>query len=125
MTYTQEEKKEFYKKIREEHAEAKKLSAADEETRKRFEAANVQISFLSFWIIQKQMSEQGLDGFPYLDAKTFGKWREEGLTVKKGAKSTLKSVAWIHPKGKDGKQDEEKLFPKVYHLFHRSQVETK
>jgi hypothetical protein len=123
MAYTLEAKKAYYKQLRAEQKEAKKSAEEDAEAKARFELSQIDISYTSFYIIERQMRANNFDGLPYVDAKTFKKWREEGLSVKKGAKSVLQSVTWIHPKGKNGDDDESKLFPKVYHLFHRSQVE--
>jgi hypothetical protein len=59
-------------------------------------------------------------GTPYIDFKTFKGWQSAGFKVKKGSKSVYSSVSFPRTKDKDGT---EKSFPKVYYLFHFSQVE--
>jgi hypothetical protein len=71
------------------------------------------------------MQAQGLDGLPYIDAKTFQGWKESGFVVNKGEHSTLSGLTWIGAKitNKDtGEEETAYVFPKEYHLFHRSQV---
>ena len=77
------------------------------------------ISEKNFALIQKQMQENGMDGIPYRDAKTYKKWQEEGFQVKKGEKSKLHAVMIIEKETKKGI----KKFAKKYFLFHKSQVE--
>ena len=70
------------------------------------------------------MENNGFDGFPYIDCKTYKNWQENGFIVKKGEKSKIDGITWIAPKGKDGEEEDGKgLYPKRYRLFHRSQVE--
>jgi hypothetical protein len=81
-----------------------------------------------FMIVSQEMQQQGFDGIPYVDAKTYKGWRENGFQVRKGEKSTLGSITWVgvgkkaptpaKPEGESGF-----LFPKSYNLFHRSQVD--
>ncbi len=135
--YTKEEKKEYFAKLREEWQTAKSLLTAGEI--KEIEAIiinhGMEISAISYKMVAMQMHAQKLDGIPYLDAKTFKGWKENGFTVKKGESSTLSGITWIgaEPNNSDagkllpsGDITEEKkgfIFPKAYHLFHRSQVE--
>ena len=86
------------------------------------------ISRIGFMVVSQGMKQQGLEGIPYLDAKTYKGWRENGFQVRKGEKSTLGSITWVgvgkkeptpaKPEGESGF-----LFPKSYNLFHRSQVD--
>jgi phospholipid N-methyltransferase len=79
-------------------------------------------------IVAMEMAQQKLEGIPYVDAKTYKGWLENGFQVRKGEKSTLGSITWVgvgkkeptpaKPEGKSGF-----LFPKSYNLFHRSQVD--
>ena len=73
------------------------------------------------------MRAQNLDGVPYIDAKTYQGWKQSGFQVKKGEKSTLNGIVWLKcgPKNASGEVDDDSAFliPKLYHLFHRSQVE--
>ena len=80
------------------------------------------ISQTSFIMVENQMVKKGFSGIPYLDMKTFKKWQENGFIVRKGEKSEVKGIVWLDIK--DKKTGEDKMvFPKVYHLFHNSQVE--
>ena len=72
--------------------------------------------------MEKTITANGKEyvGVPHIDFLTFGKWRAIGKRVKKGEKSCYKSVSFPKSTDKDGN---EKSFPRVYNLFHRSQVE--
>lgn len=67
------------------------------------------------------MQAKKLSGEPVTDAKTYQAWKQEGFQVRKGQKAFHKSVTYIP--FKDKKTGTEKTFPKVYSLFHRSQVD--
>jgi len=77
------------------------------------------ISSKNHALILEQMKKNGMDGEPYKDAKTYKRWLDDGYQVKKGEKSKLSATVWIETKNKKG---EEKLIPKKYNLFHRTQV---
>lgn len=89
---------------------------------------DMNISRTGFMVVSMDMKAQGFEGIPYLDAKTYKGWRENGFQVRKGEKSTLGSITWIGigkkeptpeaPEGKGGF-----MMPKSYNLFHRSQVD--
>ena len=89
------------------------------------------ISSTGFQIVAMEMKRHGFDGLPYLDAKTYKGWKENGFQVKKGEKSVLSSITWIPVNGKGtagikpGEVGEDRGYamPKTYRLFHRSQVE--
>jgi len=61
------------------------------------------------------------DGVPYVDCKTFNGWKGAGFQVKRGEKSKISGITWI---GNDPDDDDDKsVYPKMYRLFHKSQVE--
>jgi len=107
-----------------EYAEKDEVKAAWTEAQV---ALDSKFSIRSFALIKMQMEEQGLEGTPYIDTKTFKAWKDSGYIVKKGSKSTLSGVVWLTGKDKkeDKKENEESefVFPKKYSLFHKSQVE--
>jgi len=130
--YTPEQKKEYYGKIKQEWREAKQIAEKDKgRLEKAVALMKIEgISLTGFALIERQMQEQGLEGLPVLDAKTYAKWKEAGYAVKKGEHSTLHGVTFIQPKNKDEKETKSSridtpiyMLPKVYKLFHRSQVE--
>jgi len=131
--YTREEKAAYFKRLREAWARTKTLAeqapikAAFYEAQKCSEKG---FSCRGFAYVYMQMKEQGLSGLPYIDAKTFKGWQEAGFRVRKGVQSTLSGITWIRVgqhavEGVEGATDDEGgfLMPKVYVLFHKSQVE--
>ena len=127
MSYSKEQKKEYYKKLRAQWEKAKE-TANHNEIQAIIENHGLKISVSGFAFVAAQMREQGLDGLPYLDMKTFQGWKENGYIVRKGEKSTANGITWVAAKKKEASEeglDEEKpfLMPKVYKLFHRSQVQ--
>ncbi len=131
MKRTKEEKRAYVKGLRDRWQSAKKMATEDQT--KEIDAIiathGMKISPVGFMIISHQMKAQGLDGLPYLDAKTYQGWIENGFRVIKGQKSTLDGITWIScgtkvekPKLADG-DDGMYMIPKGYHLFHRSQVQ--
>ena len=129
--YTKEEKRAYYQGLRDRWNAAKKTATNEKQAEIETIIKNhgLNISVTGFCMISHQMQAQGLDGLPYLDAKTFLGWKENGFLVMKGQKSTLKGITWIgiEPGKEDGVETEEKkhgyAMPKEYHLFHRSQVQ--
>jgi hypothetical protein len=73
------------------------------------------------------MRHLGYDGLPYIDCKTFGGWQASGFKVKKGEHSRLSGITWMKTAGgkrlEDDDDDYTYMYPKTYHLFHKSQVE--
>ena len=124
--YTKEEKKAYMKRLRDNWNAAKKLMTDDIE--KSIDAIirthGMNISGMGFMFIRLQMEKQGLDGIPYLDAKTYKGWLENGFRVRKGEKSTLHGITWVGVGGdyEDG-GSYDYMMPRQYNLFHRSQVE--
>lgn len=127
--YSKEEKKEYFRKLREQWKDAKKLAETDQ-IKAIYSQVDLKqdISITSFSMVYKQMQAQGLDGLPYVDMKTYKGWKDNGFQVIKGEHSTANAITWIKP-GQDEDEDEEEdnkdtyVFPKVYNLYHRSQVE--
>lgn len=123
--YTKEEKKAYFAELRAKWNHAKEMSNIE---RLKIEAiiANhgMNISATGYAFVAEQMAAQSLDGVPYIDAKTFNGWKENGFIVKKGEKSSLSGITWIKisKEEKSGEVDEFSI-PKAYHLFHRSQVQ--
>lgn len=76
------------------------------------------ISYNNFVFVLLQMEAFGYEGLPYIDVKTYDGWKAEGRQVCKGEKSLLKAIVWV---GRE--EQEERRYPKVAHLFHRSQTE--
>ena len=130
MAFTKEQKKEYYKELRQRWLEAKKSLTAGRiaEIEAIIITHGMNISSTGFQIVAMEMKQHGFDGLPYLDAKTYKGWLESGFRVKKGEKSVLGSITWIGIHGKsieNGDAVDKKGFmmPKAYKLFHRSQVE--
>jgi hypothetical protein len=122
--FTKEQKKEYFTNLRNEWKLAKEKADKDQKMKDAYEEMKLsEGSYWSFYFTLIDMQSQKMEGFPYLDAKTFNKWKEEGFIVKKGEKSKLRGLVWkSFTKDKDDKLSTV-LYPKVYNLFHRSQVE--
>ncbi len=126
--YTKQQKKEYFANMRKHWKETKDSLAAGE--LKEIEAIiithGMNISAMGFKMVMMQMEAQGFEGLPYLDAKTFKGWKENGFKVRKGEHSTIDGITWIST-AKAGKKLEDCdtgfMFPKCYHLFHRTQVQ--
>jgi len=127
--YTKEQKKDFYKNMREQWQRAKEL-AEDENYKNKYsllisQSPSLSVSMYSFAFTLAEMEKLKLQGLPYLDTKTFKGWIDSGFKVKKGEKSKINGITWIKKERKDDKdkKDDSFCFPKTYKLFHRSQVE--
>lgn len=135
MKRTKEEKKAYLKQLRNHWKETKKLLSEDKinEIQAIIASHGMNISAMGFFFVSLQLKKLGLDGLPYLDAKTYKGWKENGFHVKKGEKSQISGITWINVGGDDDPDIADKdhkatddggfMFPKEYHLFHRSQVE--
>ncbi len=129
QTHTKAEKQVYFKQLRERWTQAKQMLNDEKisEVQAIIATHGLKISNTGFMFVSLQMRRQGLDGLPYLDAKTYKGWKENGFQVRKGEKSTLSGITWIAAgAGKDFDHEIDKadyVFPKEYHLFHRSQVE--
>ena len=127
--FSKEQKSEYFAGLREKWQQAKTMSADQKQITEAIMLAHgLKMSLTGFYYVQAQMQAQGLDGLPYIDAKTFQGWKESGFIVCKGQHSSLNGLTWISAKASNEStvpDTEEKgfVFPKEYHLFHRSQVE--
>lgn len=121
--YTKEQKSEYFKNLRERWAQNKLAADQDLDARKRFEAIESEagkISYYSFYFTLQDMIRNKFEGNPYVDTKTYQGWKQSGFKVKKGEKSKIDGITWMDI----GKENEDKiLVPKIYHLFHKTQVE--
>jgi len=126
-TYTKNEKREYFKKLRENWNRAKQLLTEDKikEIDAIIATHGMNISQTGFMFVSMQMADLELDGLPYLDAKTYQGWKDNGFQVRKGEKSKIKGVTWIGIKSENDEiENKDYVFPKEYHLFHRTQVES-
>jgi hypothetical protein len=123
QTHTKEEKQAYFQSLRETWKARKAMSVSDDDAIRAHALSGLQVSYTSFFFTLTDMRAQGLDGIPYIDAKTFNKWIESGYQVKKGEHSTLRGIAWISTRKKEDDPKDEFVFPKEYKLFHRNQVE--
>lgn len=130
MTHSPEDKRAYYKELRARWQAAKDGMTAGRiaEIEAIIMTHGLNISSTGFQIVSMGMKQHGFDGLPYLDAKTYKGWQENGFQVKRGAKSVLGSITWIGVKGKsieagDAHDKRGFMMPKAYKLFHRSQVE--
>lgn len=130
-TYTKEQKNQYFQSLRNRWKESKILADNDEKTKAIYqEVINTttagRFSYYSFYFTLLDMQRENLEGLPYIDCKTFKGWVESGYKVKKGEKSKIDGLVWLHPKSKDENgeevENEDLLYPKLYHLFHKTQV---
>ncbi len=129
--YTKEQKQAYFQSLRDRWQKCKEASEQDEDARSKWQAVNEQaggkLSYTGFYFTLLEMKSQGLDGLPYVDAKTFDGWTSAGFKVIKGSKSTISGITWLEVDRDDVKGktngDNNFMIPKMYHLFHRSQVE--
>lgn len=125
--YTKEQKAEYFKALRDRWAQSKELSEKDNDAKSHYEAMRresptASISYTGFYFALMAMRAQNLNGIPYVDAKTFNGWITAGFKVKRGEKSTIEGITWIKAEKKTEDADD-KLYPKRYALFHKTQVE--
>jgi len=128
--FSKDEKKKYFEDLRLDWQRSKALAENDLKAEALYrESGLTGVSYFSFYYVLKQMKALKLKGLPYVDCKTFGGWTENGYKVKKGEKSKVRGITWLGVKEDNkvaGKKEEDKikfLYPKVYHLFHKSQVE--
>jgi hypothetical protein len=120
----------YFKLLREKWKYAKALADKDQTAKALYVEVGGKVSYYSFYYTLSQMRKLGLKGIPYIDAKTFNGWRQVGFRVMKGQHSLIKGITWVEAKSRkpvDDVDEEEKkkkvIYPKVYHLFHKTQVE--
>ena len=127
MKYTKDQKKAYFKKLRDEWLKSKDLAKNDKEAEAIYREAGIRSSYYSFYFTLMAMRHNKMPGLPYVDCKTFNKWKENGFIVKKGEKSKISGITWKHPviKTEDGlkEENEDYIYPKLYRLFHKRQVE--
>lgn len=128
--FTKEEKEAYFQRLRDRWNYAKNMSADEKQQAEAIILTHgLNVSYMGYYIVMLQLRAQHLDGIPYLDTKTFQGWKESGFMVRKGEKSTITGLTWISTKqgdaepASDDKPERAFMFPKEYHLFHRSQVE--
>lgn len=95
--YTAEQKRAYFQGLRERWTANKEAAAKDTDALAQYEAMRIEspsgrVSFYSFYYTLQDMRAQGLEGLPYIDAKTFKSWREAGFMVRKGEHSKLKGI---------------------------------
>ena len=127
--FTREEKQIYFKGLREQWAAAKAIAnnGKGDEIRAIIATHGMNISVTGYLIVSNQMKALGLDGLPYLDAKTFQGWKDNGFKVRKGEKSQISGITWIGintaKEDEDNTESKSYAMPKAYHLFHRTQVD--
>lgn len=123
-TYTKEQKADYFKSLRDKWQANKDLADKDGDARSQYEAMAKEggFSYYGFYFCLMSMRANGFEGLPYVDCKTFNKWREAGFMVKKGEKAKIDGVSWVECK-KDKEDEDGYLYPKNYKLFHKSQVQ--
>lgn len=123
---TKKQRAEFMKNVISQWKVSNKLADEDQGAKEIFDSLKQKNrSYHAFYFVLKAMRELGLEGLPYKDCRTYGKWKEAGFQVEKGESSKIIGLTWINPNKKEEEKDEEKieyLIPKIYKLFHRTQV---
>lgn len=128
MAFTKEQKQAYYANLRKQWKAAKDHADVDQ-IGAIIANHGLKISVSGFAFVSIQMAKLGLDGLPYLDAKTYKGWKDNGFQVKKGEKSQIVGLTWVHARksakdeDNDVDDDDGYMMPKVYKLFHRSQVQ--
>ena len=122
--YTREEKSEYFKSLRTRWAQNKARAEGDEQARALYAEAPKGISYWSFTLTLYVMRALELEGLPYIDCKTFKGWKDTGFMVKKGEHAVIDGITWVGVSDDDS-EDDTFVYPKVYKLFHRSQVEAR
>ena len=86
--FSKAEKATYFKTLRKRWQESKDKAENDELIEALYRESGLNgISILSFGFVMYQMQSLGLDGFPYIDMKTFKAWKESGFkVVKEGRK---------------------------------------
>ena len=123
-TYTPEQKRQYFANLRETWKSNKAKADNDTDAKTRYEGIKAEglQSYYSFYFTLMEMKSQGLEGNPYVDCKTFNGWRAAGFKVNKGEKSKIRGITWLSTSKDEENDDKKFVFPKMYHLFHRSQV---
>lgn len=129
--HTKEERSAYFATLRDQWKASKVQADQDQDARAKWQAIrdnapDGKMSYYGFFFCYQSMKAAGLDGLPYVDAKTFNGWKASGFIVKKGQRSLISGITWISPKTKEAdgtvSEDDSYCYPKAYALFHRSQV---
>jgi len=124
MKYTKEQKQKYFKDLRARWKESKALADKDEVVKALHREVSGDFSYYSFYFTLMEMRKLKYDGIPYVDCKTFNGWKCAGFQVRKGEKSKLSGITWIGSDPDPDKDGKDKfVYPKMYKLFHKSQVE--
>lgn len=126
-TYTKEEKKEYFQKLRDRWSENKKNAENDKDAKLKYEAIvrefpSYKISFNSFYFTLQEMVKQGLEGIPYIDTKYFNNTRGKDDIEKRALifEALDQGQSQLLPFTEDEIRNEKELFK-----FDFSQYETK
>lgn len=116
-------KQEYFQGLREQWTAAKEYANIDA-IQAILNNHGLNVSPISYAIVEKQMQDLDLEGLPYLDCKTFQGWKRSGFIVCKGQKSKISGIAWLKVEKENPAADEKESFmmPKEYKLFHKTQV---
>jgi len=129
--FSKQEKKVYFEKLRLDWQRSKALAKNDMKAEALYRESGLKgVSYYSFHYVLKQLRALKLKGLPYIDCKTYHGWQTNGFKVKKGEKSKIKGITWLAVKEdgkmanqKDKKEDIKFLYPKIYSLFHKNQIE--
>ena len=129
--FTPQEKRLYFANLRNRWNNSKKLAETNEikSIIREVQATGISVSPYSIAFTAMEMKAKKLDGLPVVDCKTFKGWIDSGFRVIKGQKSIIQGITWLKAgkksKEKENKKDKQSSYviPKVYNLFHRSQVE--
>ena len=122
------DKKTYYANMRKKRKQAKELSEKitplEREELQKIHEVIPQMSDTGYMFCKIQMKNEGLEWLPGLDTKTYKGRKDLGFKVKKWQKSIIKGFTRVKTKNKEWEDDDDGyMYPKVYHLFHTSQVE--
>jgi len=123
MKYTKEQKREYFKKLRARWMASKELADNDETAKALYKEVGGDFSYHSFYFTLQDMKRLGYDGVPYINCKTYNGWLKAGYQVKKSEKSKISGITWIKPIKEEEEEKSNFIYPKIYKLFHKSQVE--
>lgn len=130
--FTPEQKKAYFQALNESWRKTKDLSETEKCQAIIAEcfAQGVVASERGIAYVWEQMERLGFEGLPHIDCKTLKYWKEAGYRLKNNQSCLIKGITFkkiTSKKENEGKSQDEKeavySYPKVYNLFHSSQVE--
>lgn len=124
--YTKKQREAYFANLRKDWAESSKLAEGDKKAKALFREVKKigNFSYASFYFTLLSMRANKFDGIPYVDCKTFDGWIKAGFQVKKGEKSKISGITWVSANHAGNEADENEFhYPKLYRLFHKSQVQ--